>query len=142
MEDNKYFVLKDGTFEMEADQLVITDEAKKRYRDELISCVSIGIYSVCTALSGYNNHEMGWVIFGVVLALCCLVTFLLNVFNVTTDSSIRFNEIDRIEFKKRSPTGRIINTNGKVRLFQMEDKELICSSLIEKLRQKKLKVID
>ena len=120
-----YFVLKNGTLEIETDQLLILDNQKRQRNIEIITGVFGLIYAVSCALRGYKDHDNFWLIFGITLTLIWSISISYVLLSQTVLSAIPFGIIFEITFHEkrigRGQTVRIILKNKKVRTFETDE---------------------
>ena len=142
----EYFILKDGTLEVEDDKLIIHDKANMLRYTQILLAVCWLIISILRILKSYEEKDNSDISFHVIIVLVLIFTLVYRILRDNNDSVIPLNNISKIELKKswfgKSRTGRIVLLNKKVRTFTIDDQEIVNDDLVEKLKSKNLPVID
>jgi hypothetical protein len=140
-----YFVLDKGILEIHQDKLHIEDNAKSEYRITIITGICGLIYGIASALRGYKDDDFFWLWSGLSISIAWFILLPYQVFRNSIETEIPFKKISKVELKRSwfgtSRIGRIITSDKKVRLFQIEDDEITTKNLVDKLQEKKLLVI-
>ena len=142
----EYFILKDGTLEVEDDKLIINDKAKMLRYTQIFMAVCWLIVSALRISKYYKEKDSFELSFYVIIALVWIFIFVFQIIRNNSDTVIPLQNISKIELKKswfgKSRTGRIVLLNKKVRTFTIDDQEIVNDDLVEKLKSKNLPVID
>ena len=142
----EYFILKDGTLEVEDDKLIINDKAKMLRYTQIFMAVCWLIVSALRISKYYKEKDSFELSFYVIIALVWIFIFVFQIIRNNSDTVIPLQNISKIELKKswfgKSRTGRIVLLNKKVRTFTIDDEEIVNDDLVEKLKSKNLPVID
>lgn len=140
-----YFVLDKGILEIHQDRLHIEDNAKSEYRLTMITGICGLIYGIASALRGYKDDDFFWLLLGLSISIAWFILLPYQVFRTSVEAEIPFKKISKFELKRSwfgtSRTGRIMTSDKKKRLIQMEDNEMAHKNLVEKLQAKNIKVI-
>ena len=142
----EYFILKDGTLEVEDDKLIIDDKAKRTHYTQILLAVCVLISSTLAIFRSYREENTFEFSYYIIIVLVLIFTLVYRTLRDNIDTIIPLKNISKIELKKswfgKSRTGRIVLLNKKVRTFTIDDEEIVNDDLVEKLKSKNLPVID
>ena len=137
-----HYILEKGIAELDADTLLIDDNAKREWSYELVIVVSLGVMGTAKLHKGIERSNYFDIALGVIFFAVTALTLWNYRFRTTYQKEILLSEIKEVVFTKRKTKwlyASIVLKTGKYRLISL-DENFDGERFIQMLQQRGIKV--